>query len=126
RVSVADQKLALLERGRPVRVYGVSTSKFGLGDRPSSNRTPVGKMKVVSKVGDGRRPGTVFKGRRPTGRIVPPDSSGRDTIVTRILQLRGTESDTRNTYRRCIYIHGTNAERLIGQPASYGCIRMRS
>jgi len=27
---------------------------------------------------------------------------------------------------RYIYIHGTPEERKIGQPASYGCIRMKS
>ena len=31
-----------------------------------------------------------------------------------------------NTRDRCIYIHGTAEERLIGRRASYGCIRMRS
>lgn len=118
--------MVLMEKGRPVRVYGVSTSKFGLGDQPSSNRTPVGKMRIAAKVGQGQPPGAVFRSRRPTGRVVRPDTPGRDTIVTRILQLQGEEGSTRNTYRRNIYIHGTTAERYIGMPASYGCIRMRS
>ena len=68
----------------------------------------------------------VFKGRRPTGEVLRPNSPGRDPIVTRILWLRGRESQTRNAYGRYIYIHGTPEERKIGKPASYGCIRMRS
>jgi hypothetical protein len=36
------------------------------------------------------------------------------------------DSNNRNAYNRAIYIHGTPEERLIGRPASYGCIRMRS
>jgi lipoprotein-anchoring transpeptidase ErfK/SrfK len=126
RVSVSDQKMALYERGEPVRVYGVSTSKFGLGDSPSSNRTPIGKMRIAKKIGYGTTPGTVFKNRRPTGEIIRPDAPGRDPIVSRILWLQGTESKTRNTYGRYIYIHGTAEEQYIGRPASYGCIRMRS
>ena len=57
-------------------------------------------------------------------RFVLANSPGRDPIVTRILWLRGRESQ--NAFARDIYIHGTPEERLIGTPASYGCVRMRS
>ena len=46
--------------------------------------------------------------------------------MTRILWLRGLEAQNANAFTRGIYIHGTPEERLIGTPASYGCIRMRS
>jgi len=36
------------------------------------------------------------------------------------------EAQNANAFYRDIYIHGTPEERLIGTPASYGCIRMRS
>jgi murein L,D-transpeptidase YcbB/YkuD len=36
------------------------------------------------------------------------------------------EGQNRNAYNRCIYIHGTPQEELLGKKASYGCIRMRS
>jgi hypothetical protein len=36
------------------------------------------------------------------------------------------ESQNANCFKRCIYIHGTPEERLLGQPVSWGCIRMRS
>lgn len=126
RISVADQKMALYENGKPVRVYGVSTSKFGLGDRPASNATPTGKLRVARKIGHGAAPGMVFKSRRPTGEILQPNSPGRDPVVTRILWLQGTEPTNRNAFNRFIYIHGTPEEQLIGRPASYGCVRMRS
>lgn len=126
RVSVADQKMALYENGAPVRVYGVSTSKFGVGDSPSSNCTPIGKMRIAKKIGNGLPPGMVFKSRHPTGEILRPNAPGRDPIVTRIMWLGGSEPKTRNAYSRFIYIHGTPEERNIGRPASYGCIRMRS
>lgn len=126
RVSVADQKMALYDNGAAVRVYGVSTSKFGIGDSPASNCTPIGKMKIAKKIGHGLPPGMVFKSRRPTGEVLRPNAPGRDPIVTRILWLQGTENKTRNAYGRFIYIHGTPEETNIGRPASYGCIRMRS
>ncbi len=39
-VSVRDQKLALLQKGNLVATYPISTSKFGLSDRPGSYGTP--------------------------------------------------------------------------------------
>ncbi|MDB4808346.1 L,D-transpeptidase [Verrucomicrobiales bacterium] len=125
-VSVRDQKMAVYQEGSRVATYPISTSKFGLGDKPGSNRTPIGKMEVARKIGGGQPLGMVFKGRRPTGEVLRPNAPGRDPIVTRILWLRGNEAKTKNAYRRFIYIHGTPEERKIGRPASYGCIRMRS
>src|SRR5437660_5714297 len=125
-ISARDQKLALLDRGNVMAIYPVSTSKFGLGDWQRSSYTPLGKLEIAKKIGDNAPQGAVFKDRRRTGEIVLPDSPGRDPIVTRILWLRGLEAQNTNAFTRDIYIHGTPEERLIGTPASYGCIRMRS
>lgn len=123
-VSVRDQKMVLLRDGKPIKSYKVSTSKFGVGDVPSSNRTPLGRMRVAKKIGDGQPPGAVFKSRQPTGEVLKPNAPGRDPIVSRILWLTGTESHNRNAFRRYIYIHGTPEQNRLGTPASYGCIRM--
>lgn len=125
-VSVKDQKMVLVTDGVPVKYYRISTSKFGLGDKPGSYRTPVGHMKVAKKIGCRAQAGTVFKSRRPTGEILKPNSPGRDPIVTRILWLKGMERRNGNAFKRTIYIHGTPEERRLGFPASYGCIRMSS
>jgi lipoprotein-anchoring transpeptidase ErfK/SrfK len=125
-VSTREQKLALLDHGNVLAIYLVSTSKFGLGDWRGSRFTPLGKLQIAEKIGDNAPGGAVFKDRRRTGEIVPPNSPGRDPIVTRILWLRGLEAQNANAFSRDIYIHGTPEERLIGRPASYGCIRMRS
>ena len=123
-VSVRDQKMLLVRDGEPVKVYNVSTSKFGLGSQSGSNRTPLGRMEVARKIGGGQPAGMVFKSRRPTGEVIRPNAPGRDPIVGRILWLHGRESHNRNTFGRCIYIHGTPEESRLGTPASYGCIRM--
>jgi len=125
-VSVSDQKLMLVCDGNPVKSYKISTSKFGLGDRPNSNCTPLGRLQVAQKIGGNAPMGSVFKHRRPTGEVIQPDAPGRDPIVTRIIWLTGTESRNRNAFRRTIYIHGTAEERRLGLPVSYGCIRMGS
>jgi lipoprotein-anchoring transpeptidase ErfK/SrfK len=125
-ISTREQKMALLDQGKLMATYPVSTSKFGLGDGRGSCRTPLGELEVADKVGDGALPGSVFKDRRRTGEIVAPNSPGRDPIVTRILWLRGRERQNANAFARTIYIHGTPEERNIGRPVSYGCIRMRS
>ncbi|WP_411827451.1 L,D-transpeptidase family protein [Luteolibacter sp. AS25] len=123
-VSVRDQKMLLLRDGKPVKSYPISTSKFGVGDIPNSNRTPLGRMKVAKKIGGGEPAGAVFKSRRPTGEILKPNAPGRDPIVSRILWLTGTEGNNKNAFRRYIYIHGTPEQYRLGSPASYGCIRM--
>ena len=125
-VSVADQRMVVLDGEQVEKVYPVSTSKFGLGDLPGSKCTPLGTMKVAKKIGNKAPSGAVFKSRKRTGEVLRPNAPGRDPIVTRILWLKGTESRNRNAYRRYIYIHGTPEERRIGSRASYGCIRMRS
>jgi lipoprotein-anchoring transpeptidase ErfK/SrfK len=125
-LSVADQKMIVLRDGKPLSSYSVSTSKFGLGDRPGSYATPLGVLRIKEKIGHGLPAGAVFKSRKPTGEVLPVDAPGRDPIVTRILWLEGLDERNRNAYRRYIYIHGTPEERNVGRPVSYGCIRMRS
>ena len=125
-LSVVDQKMIVLRDGKPLSSYSVSTSKFGLGDRPGSYATPLGVLRIKEKIGHGLPAGAVFKSRKPTGEVLPVDAPGRDPIVTRILWLEGLDERNRNAYRRYIYIHGTPEERNVGRPVSYGCIRMRS
>lgn len=125
-ISVADQELAFVSRGKVVARYPISTSKFGIGDQPGSYRTPLGVMYVSSKVGDGLPSGAVIKSRTATGEVLAPNAPGRDPIVSRVLWLRGKESQNANARERCIYIHGTAEENRIGKRASFGCVRMRS
>jgi lipoprotein-anchoring transpeptidase ErfK/SrfK len=125
-VSVPDQVLALVDRGKLIAQYSISTSKFGTGDSAASYRTPLGTLFVSAKIGDRLPPGAVIKSRIPTGEIVAVDAPGRDPIVSRVIWLRGMETQNRGARDRCIYIHGTPEERRIGKPASFGCIRMRS
>ncbi len=125
-ISVPEQRMAILDKGKPVAIYPISTSKFGLGDLPGTWGTPLGRLEVAAKLGDGAPQGAVFKDRHFTGEVIPIDAPGRDPIVTRIIWLRGLEPRNANAYRRYIYIHGTPEERNIGRPASYGCIRMKS
>src|SRR5215212_8852797 len=125
-VSVKDQKLMLLQNGQRVAIYPVSTSKYGLGDYWGHMTTPLGYMQVAQKIGDHAPTGAVFHNRRFTGEILAPNAPGRDPVITRIIWLRGLESQNAHAFSRCIYIHGTPEEKLIGRPASYGCIRMKS
>ena len=125
-VSVPDQVLALVDRGKLIAHYSISTSKFGTGDSAASFLTPLGTLFVSAKIGDRLPPGAVIKNRIPTGEIVGVDAPGRDAIVSRVIWLRGMETQNQKARDRCIYIHGTPEERRIGNLASFGCIRMRS
>jgi lipoprotein-anchoring transpeptidase ErfK/SrfK len=125
-ISIPEQRLAVIQDGVRVAEYPVSTSKYGVGDRPRSYATPLGLLAVAKKIGAGAPEGAVFRGEHMTGEILPPNAPGRDPIVTRILHLRGLNACNARAYNRDIYIHGTLEESKIGRPASYGCIRMRS
>ncbi len=125
-ISIKDQKLLLLQNESKVATYPVSTSKYGLGDFWGRMTTPLGYMQVAQKIGDGTPLGGVFHNRRFTGEVLRPNAPGRDPITTRIIWLRGLESQNAHAFSRCIYIHGTNEERYVGKPASFGCIRMKA
>jgi hypothetical protein len=125
-ISVAEQKLVVLRDGGVVVKYPVSTSKFGLGDAFGSYKTPLGHLQICDKVGADLASGTVIKSRTATNEVLPVNAPGRDPIVTRILWLSGEDEQNRNAKARGIYIHGTTEEKRIGEPVSYGCIRMRS
>jgi L,D-transpeptidase YbiS len=124
RISVAGQTLEVRNgAGAVLRRFPVSTSRFGLGTEPGSLRTPLGHFRVGEKIGAGAELGAVFKSRQPTG-ANGLDSAEEDLVLTRILWLEGAEPGNANTRERYIYIHGTNHESEIGQPASHGCIRL--
>ena len=125
-ISVPDQKMIVYKQTACLAEFPVSTSRFGLGDEPGSRATPLGWLEIARKIGGGAASGSVFKNREWTGEILPPNTPGRDPIVTRILWLRGLEDGNRRSYDRDIYIHGTPEEWKIGTAASFGCVRMRS
>ena len=123
-VHVPSQTLDLLDdSGALLRRYACSTSKFGLGTELGSNRTPTGNFRIAEKHGHDAPSGMIFKSRQPTGELGTSDDE-RDHVQTRILWLDGLDADNANTKARYIYIHGTNAEHLIGTPASQGCVRL--
>jgi len=133
RISLARQRLDLLRGGSPWKSYAVSTSKNGGGERNGSHMTPRGRHVIRAKIGAGAPLGAVFRGRRPTGEIYSEELAraqpGKDWILTRILWLSGLEVGKNrlgdvDTMRRYIYIHGTPASRVLGQPGSIGCVEM--
>jgi hypothetical protein len=139
-VSIARQEVALWERVQaPTRHertpryqwrqrYIASTSRFGIGQKIHSNRTPLGLHRIARKVGGDQPEGTVFKSRLPIGRLGEVPS--RDaSIVHRILWLSGMEPGLNrggevDTFRRYIYIHGYHDETSLGRPMSHGCVHL--
>lgn len=124
-ILVGEQRLRLRRDGNVLLCCAISTSKWGLGSEPGSNRTPTGRFRVAEKHGAGAPIGTIFKSRQPVGRWRPggrilPD----DLITSRLLWLEGLEAHNANTYARYIYLHGTNQEHLLGTPHSHGCVRL--
>jgi phosphoserine phosphatase len=125
-VSIDDQTLKVIEGDQCIRRFDVSTATKGMGFTMNSYRTPTGRFRVAEKIGEGEASGTVFKQRVAAGLWLPGASVEGDLVLSRILRLEGLDVENANTLERFIYIHGTNHEDKLGQPASHGCIRLRN
>jgi L,D-transpeptidase YbiS len=124
-ISIREQRLTLKDGKTSIRMYPVSTSRFGVGTEEGSMKTPTGRFRVAEKIGGQMPSGTVFRSRIPLGPAdsIPPTE---DLVMSRILWLDGLEEHNANTRDRFIYIHGTKHEDKIGSAASHGCVRMRN
>ena len=145
-INLSAQKLIFIKDSSETNSYDISSSKFGIGNLNDSYQTPLGLHVINDKIGENQPINTIFKGRKIVeGGITIEDLSKPefksfkkkhfdefdDLITSRILWLKGCEAginqgENIDTYKRFIYIHGTAHEELIGQVASYGCIRMRN
>ncbi len=128
-VDVEHQRVHLLEHGAVAFTAAGSTSSRGVGGEEGSNRTPLGWHRIHARIGDGAEPGAVFKSREPTGEVWRGETREDELITTRILWLDGLEPGVNrgpgcDSLERYIYLHGTNHESKLGEPASSGCIRM--
>jgi len=134
-VSAAEQTLKAYENDHLSFTYLISTGKNGLGEQMNSERTPRGWHKIYSIIGLEHQINSVFVAREWTGEIysteLAENHSGRDWILTRILQLEGLEPGRNkggevDSLHRYIYIHGTPDSTSLGVPGSRGCIRVRN
>ncbi len=122
-ISIGEQKLRVLEGEALDAEYIISTSAKGIGFDEGSYCTPTGRFEVSEKIGEGEPLRTIFKSRKPVG-IWDGSINNDDMILSRILRLHGLDAENANSMDRYIYIHGTNQEAMLGEPASCGCIRM--
>lgn len=135
-VRVDQQRLYVWERGQVTDIFDVSTSERGIGFEEGTFKTPLGLHRIAERFGEDAPRGTIFRARGDTGQIAdiltePGARSRRDNITSRILWLDGLEPGINqggnvDSLRRYIYIHGTDEEGRIGEPASEGCVRMRN
>jgi L,D-transpeptidase YbiS len=132
-INLARQTTALFERRRGGyelrKTFRCSTSKYGVGERAGSNRTPRGLHRVGQKIGGGWPVGAAFKSRRLIGFTWQGQPFA--VIAHRILWLDGLEAGFNrggnvDSRRRFIYIHGTGNETTLGRPDSHGCVHLSS
>lgn len=132
-VSIDQQCLYLVNNNIIEKDFSVSTSMFGVGSEQDSYKTPLGAHIVAQKIGAHCKTNEILRGREATGEcaeiITHAHASQEDLVLSRILWLQGLEQGKNlgqgvDSYQRYIYIHGTQEEGLIGQPASHGCVRM--
>jgi len=129
---VVSQEILHLHNGKSVKSYAMSSSKLCPSCKEGSLGTPWGLHEVCEKIGEGKKTGTVFEGRISIGLTAEEcslEQQSRNLITSRILRLDGLELGVNrggevDTYKRYVYIHGTNHEQKIGTPASSGCLQM--
>ena len=129
--DTSEQRLHLVDGNTIAKTYTISTSRFGIGNKAGSFRTPPGLHRIVEKIGNAAPEKRIFRDRLDTGTDWQPGLTEDNLILTRIIRLRGMEPGKNSgpgidTYERYIYIHGTNREDAIGTPISHGCILMRN
>ncbi len=122
-IDASEQKL-IVRGGMDDFSAPVSTGSAGLGYRPDSGCTPLGRFSVHSLHGKDAPQETIFRSLRPVGRFPNDVRPDEDAILSRVLTLDGKDPENRNTRSRNIYIHGTSSVDKLGQPASHGCIRL--
>jgi UDP-N-acetylmuramate--alanine ligase len=123
------QRLTLVEGGKAVGDWPVSTALAGIGGESGSYKTPPGWHRIHAAIGAGAPAGSVFESRAATGEVWHGEARDQDLILTRVLTLEGLEDGVnlgpgRDSLERYIYIHGTNHEAVLGKPGSHGCVRM--
>jgi len=128
-VDVPSQRLTLIDHGRAVADFPVSTAAAGVGGKSGSMRTPPGWHRIHARIGGDQPLGMVFESRVPTGQLWKGEPREEDLILTRVLQLDGLEAGVNqgpgcDSLERYIYIHGTNHEAELGEPGSHGCVRL--
>lgn len=133
-VRLSTQTMQFYQKGELLRAYPVSTSLKPPSNIQDSLGTPRGLHEIAERIGGEQPAGMVFKARQPTGRHFSEHEDNGNLITSRILWLRGLEpgvnagvsadGEVVDTYKRYVYIHGTNREDRIGQPQSAGCVLM--
>lgn len=134
-VDIARQRLYFYADGQREKTWSISTSLYGIGEDAGSLRTPTGVFRIVARIGAGEPDDEILQGRAPMNEIAqlvtaPDDPAASDTIVGRILRLKGLEPGWNeggdvDTFDRDVYIHGTANVGMIGRPASDGCVQMK-
>lgn len=136
-VDTKKQLLTVLENDQVKKVYTISTSKRGLGQRVNTYQTPQGLHRINQKIGDGVPHYGIFHRRQYVGaawRKQPRHQHIKDYVSTRILRLEGMQPGfnkgkdawgrTVDTETRAVYIHGTTMEWQLGYPSTKGCVHM--
>ena len=131
-VEISTQTLLLFIDDKLIRKFLISSSKYGIGNKENSFKTPLGKHIICEKMGKDSPVNGVLIGGKFSGEIAKNIIDAEDDLITtRAIRLRGLEAginsgENIDSEKRGIWIHGTAQEKFIGTPASHGCIRMKN
>ena len=84
------------------KIYGVSTSKYGFGNKIESLKTPIGVHKINKKIGDGLSIGVIFDHLVGPNPLYDKFGNIKPLMTTRLLRLEGVEEENKNSFNRNI------------------------
>jgi hypothetical protein len=135
-VDTKKQQLALIHGDQVKKIYTISTSKRGLGQKINTYQTPQGLHRINDKIGHGVPRYGIFHRRQFVGvwERQPRNQHLKDYVSTRILRLEGLQPGFNkgrdrfgrvvDSEQRAVYIHGTTMEWKLGSPSTKGCVHM--
>ena len=123
-VNSSNQTLYLYKDDSLIFESKISTSKYGMGCRMNSFKTPTGLHSVSSMLGKGLPAGTLFKNRRPTEKIIkeiPLDNSDYIMLITnkgKTIKISASDMKTINRNTQGVRLQDMSDDEMISAISS--------
>ena len=123
-VNSSNQTLYLFKDENLIFETKISTSKYGMGCRANSFKTPTGLHNVSSMLGKGLPAGTLFKNRIPTEKVInkiPLDNSDYIMLITnkgKTIKISASDMKTINRNTQGVRLQDMSDDEIISAISS--------
>ena len=123
-IKISEQKLYLIQGEKILNEYPVSTSKYGVGSKELSKKTPLGKHFIFEKFGKNSAIGMVFDCRMKTKKITKiykkdPNIKLGDIITYPYIMVKGKREEKKLRWKSRqlfkTYLYSRNTRRMANR-----------